>query len=166
MPFGNVAPRRRAKRFAEHGRRVAAELDGVGDIYAGPMSQVQVSTWSKGHFVLLGDAAYCPTPLTRSGCALALVGAYVLAGEIARHADHAHAFAAYEALVRPYAEAAQRRLSPAVIRLLHPRSRFGVSLTRGVERLIASRPIQATLRPSDAARARRIADDFTLPVYR
>jgi 2-polyprenyl-6-methoxyphenol hydroxylase-like FAD-dependent oxidoreductase len=145
--------------------RVAAELDGVDDIYAGPMSQVQVSRWSKGRFVLLGDAAYCPTPFTGSGCALALVGAYVLAGEIARHADHAQAFAAYEALVRPYAEATQRKLSPAVIRLFHPRGRAGIALTHGIERLMASRPVQALLRPSDAARTRRVANDFELPVY-
>ena len=94
-----------------------------------------------------------------------MVGAYVLAGEIARHADHTQAFAAYEALVRPYSEAMQRQLHPALIRFLHPHSRVGVAPARGVERLIASRPVQALMRPSDATRARRVVNDFALPAY-
>ncbi len=145
--------------------RVADQLDNVDDVYAGPMSQVQMSRWSKGRFVLLGDAAYCPTPFTGSGCALALVGAYVLAGEMASHADCAQAFAAYEASVRPYAEAIQRQLNPAVTRLFHPRSRAGIALTHGIERLVASGAVQALARASDAACARRVVDDFALPKY-
>ncbi len=46
--------------------------------------QVHLDRWSAGRVVLLGDAGYCPSPLTGMGTSLALVGAYVLAGELAR----------------------------------------------------------------------------------
>ena len=76
--------------------RVRRDLEAVEDFHFGPMSQVQSSTWSSGRVVLLGDAACCSTPFTGEGTALALVGAYVLAGEMKRHLDHRRAFAAYE----------------------------------------------------------------------
>lgn len=145
--------------------RVSAELDTVEDFYFGPMSQVQASTWSKGRFVLLGDAAFCPTPFTGAGTALALVAAYVLAGEIKRSPDHAHAFAAHERLVRPYVEASQQQLNPRRIRLIHPRSWWGIGLTRLAQRMVASQAVQRRWRPSDAKRARRVADDFEFADY-
>lgn len=145
--------------------RISAALGAVQDFYFGPMSQVQASAWSKGRFVMIGDAAHCPTPFTGEGTALALVGAYVLAGEIKRTADHAHAFDAYERLVRPYAEASQSRLSPRLIRLMHAKTWFGISLTRLVARFFSTGVVQRLLKPSDAKRAREIAKDFVLPSY-
>lgn len=145
--------------------RVSADLDTVDDFYFGPMSQVQASTWSKGRFVLLGDAAFCPTPFTGKGTALALVAAYVLAGEIKRSADHSQAFTAYERLVRPYVEAAQKQLTPRRIRLMHPRSWCGIRLTHLAQRLVASQAVQRQFRPSVAKRARRVADDFLFADY-
>jgi hypothetical protein len=44
-------------------------------------AQVHASTWSRGRVVLLGDAAYCASPISGMGTSLALAGAYVLAGE-------------------------------------------------------------------------------------
>ncbi len=114
---------------------------------------------------MIGDAAYCPTPFTGAGCAMALVGAYVLAGEISRHAGHAQAFAAFESLVRPYAEATQKQLNPTIIRMFHPRSRSGIALAHWIERLFAGRTAQMLLRPNDARRAKRIANDFVFPEY-
>jgi 2-polyprenyl-6-methoxyphenol hydroxylase-like FAD-dependent oxidoreductase len=64
--------------------------------------------WSKGRIALAGDAAHAPSFVTGQGSSLALVGAYVLAGELARHAgDPAIAFARYEQEYRPFAEANQ-----------------------------------------------------------
>ncbi|MFC8879268.1 FAD-dependent oxidoreductase, partial [Streptomyces ardesiacus] len=54
--------------------------------------------------VLAGDAAHATSFISGQGSSVALVGAYVLAGELATHADHADAFAAYERLIRPFAE--------------------------------------------------------------
>jgi 2-polyprenyl-6-methoxyphenol hydroxylase-like FAD-dependent oxidoreductase len=145
--------------------RIAAELDAVQDFYFGPMSQVQASTWSKGRVVLLGDAAHCPTPFTGKGTALALVGAYVLAGEINKCATHTQAFQAYERILRPYAERTQQELSPRLVRLMHVKTRFGISIARMLQRFFGSALIQALLRPSAAVKARKIDEDFSLPVY-
>lgn len=145
--------------------RIVVELDGVQDFYFGPMSQVQASTWSKGRLVLLGDAAHCPTPFTGKGTALALVGAYVLAGEIKQCATHGKAFQAYEHILRPYAERSQQELSPRLIRLMHVKTRFGIAVARILQRFFGSAPIQALLTPGAAAQARKIDEDFRLPLY-
>jgi 2-polyprenyl-6-methoxyphenol hydroxylase-like FAD-dependent oxidoreductase len=145
--------------------RISADLDTVKDFYFGPMSQVQASTWSKGRFVLLGDAAHCPTAFTGEGTALALVGAYVLAGEVKRSADYAEAFHTYEKLLRPYAEASQKRISPRFIRLIHVNTSFGIFLTRLVQKFFASQVVQKLFKPSAAKREKDVAEDFVFPRY-
>jgi 2-polyprenyl-6-methoxyphenol hydroxylase-like FAD-dependent oxidoreductase len=54
------------------------------DFFTHQVGQVRMDSWSRGRVVLLGDAAYCPSPITGMGTTSALVGAYVLAGEIAK----------------------------------------------------------------------------------
>jgi 2-polyprenyl-6-methoxyphenol hydroxylase-like FAD-dependent oxidoreductase len=145
--------------------RIIDALDAVQDFYLGPMSQVQASTWSKGRLVLLGDAAHCPTPFTGTGTALALVGAYILAGEIKKRSTCSDALRDYENILRPYAERSQQGLSPRLIRLMHVRTRFGIAVARLLQRFFGSAPIQALLKPSAATRARSIDEDFSLPIY-
>ncbi|WP_329052067.1 hypothetical protein OG738_06530 [Amycolatopsis sp. NBC_01488] len=56
-----------------------------------------------------GDAAYCAAPLSGMGTSLAIVGAYVLAGELAAAAgDHTTAFAAYHEEMRGFVETCQK----------------------------------------------------------
>ncbi|WP_225800388.1 FAD-dependent monooxygenase [Streptomyces sp. NK15101] len=84
----------------------AAEAD---DFYLDSMSLVRMDRWSKGRVVLLGDAAHCASPASGQGTGLALVGAYVLAGELARAGgDHTVAFARYERHMRPGVERNQK----------------------------------------------------------
>jgi 2-polyprenyl-6-methoxyphenol hydroxylase-like FAD-dependent oxidoreductase len=98
-PFGDVGGRFRT---------LVAELDEADDLYAGEMAQVRMRRWSDGRIVLAGDAAYCPSPLTGQGTSLALVGAYVLAKEIARSTgDLAAAAEIHEQRLRPFVEANQ-----------------------------------------------------------
>ena len=52
----------------------------------------------------LSHAAYAPAFLSGQGTSIALAGAYVLAGELARHDQPQQAFAAYEQRLRPYVE--------------------------------------------------------------
>jgi 2-polyprenyl-6-methoxyphenol hydroxylase-like FAD-dependent oxidoreductase len=56
---------------------------------------------------LLGDAAYGPSFFSGQGTSIALVGAYVLAGELAGHDNHSDAFRAYERIARAFIEANQ-----------------------------------------------------------
>ncbi|WP_240324678.1 FAD-dependent monooxygenase [Trinickia diaoshuihuensis] len=145
--------------------RILSEIENVQDFYFGPMSQVKARSWSKGRFALVGDAAYCPTPFTGQGTALSLVGAYVLAGEIARHDSLAAAFNAYEKMVRPYIEAIQAQLSPGMIKLLHVKTAFGISCMRVLQRLFASRPMQTLMRPIAKRNEESATDAFVLPDY-
>jgi mycothiol S-conjugate amidase len=73
------------------------------DLYFDAMTQIRMDTWSKGRIALVGDAAYCAAPTSGRGTSQALIGAYVLAGELAAsEGDHQVAFAAYESALREY----------------------------------------------------------------
>lgn len=85
-----------------------AEMASAPDFYFDAVAQIHLPSWSTGRIVLLGDAGYCASPASGQGTSLALVGAYVLAGELVRHADHTTAFAGYERIMRPYVEVNQR----------------------------------------------------------
>ena len=116
--------------------RILAGLDG-GAFYFDTVGQVRAEAWSRGRVALVGDAAYCPSPVSGMGTSLALVGAYVLGGELATQPDHRRAFARYEEIMRPYAARAQK-LPPGTPRIANPRSRAGVAAFRGALR-VASR---------------------------
>jgi 2-polyprenyl-6-methoxyphenol hydroxylase-like FAD-dependent oxidoreductase len=94
------------------------------------------------------------------GASLSLVGAYVLAGELSRHADHRDAFAAYEKLMRPHVDLAQK-LPPGVPWIAHPKSRLGVSLLHRVLWL-ASTPL---LQRREGWFGSSAADKIELPDY-
>jgi 2-polyprenyl-6-methoxyphenol hydroxylase-like FAD-dependent oxidoreductase len=67
------------------------------------MAQIHMDAWSRGRVALVGDAGYCGSPASGQGTSMALVGAYVLAGELAQAGgDHVAAFAAYERELRGY----------------------------------------------------------------
>ncbi|MFI7229633.1 FAD-dependent monooxygenase [Nonomuraea angiospora] len=75
------------------------------DFYFDSASQVRLERWSSGRVALVGDAAHSPSPLSGQGTSLALVGAYVLAGELkAAGGDHRVAFARYQEEMRGYVE--------------------------------------------------------------
>ena len=57
------------------------------DFYFDEMSQIKMDRWSLGRVALVGDAAYCCSPLSGQGTSVALLGAYVLAGELAAAGD-------------------------------------------------------------------------------
>ncbi|WP_241777679.1 FAD-dependent oxidoreductase [Streptomyces sp. CT34] len=72
------------------------------EFYFDAISRVDVPSWSTGRIALLGDAAYGAT-VGGMGTGSAIVGAYVLAGELAAaRGDHRVAFARYEQKLRPY----------------------------------------------------------------
>jgi len=80
----------------------------ASDWYFDKAAQINMPRWSQGQVVLVGDAAYCASPMSGQGTSLALIGAYVLAGELAATSgDCLHAFAEYENAMRPFVEANQ-----------------------------------------------------------
>lgn len=84
----------------------AAILDILADtesLYFDRVSQIRMPTWSHGRVALCGDAAFCVSLLAGQGYALAMVAAYVLAGELKRaNGDHRVAFVRYERVLRDY----------------------------------------------------------------
>jgi 2-polyprenyl-6-methoxyphenol hydroxylase-like FAD-dependent oxidoreductase len=89
--------------------QAAADAD---DFYFDAFTQVHMPTLSKGRVTVVGDAGYCASPLSGMGTSLALVGAYVLAGEIgpAESLDGEgirSALQRYEAVMRPYIDRCQ-----------------------------------------------------------
>lgn len=83
--------------------RLLAELDDTPAFYFDSITQLRLDTWSRGRVTLVGDAGYCPGPAVGGSTSLAVVGAYILAGELsARAPDHSAAFAAYEREIRDY----------------------------------------------------------------
>ena len=54
------------------------------DFYFDEMSQIKMDRWSKGRVTLVGDAGYCCSPLSGQGTSVALLAAYILAGELAQ----------------------------------------------------------------------------------
>ncbi|WP_026565792.1 FAD-dependent monooxygenase [Bacillus sp. UNC41MFS5] len=79
------------------------------DFYFDEICQIHMPTWSKGRITLVGDAAYGPSPLSGQGSSLALVGAFVLAGELkAANGDFTRAFVAYEQKMRKFVEKNQK----------------------------------------------------------
>ncbi len=116
--------KRTAEVFAGGGWEVLRLLEAMqraDDLYFDTVSQIRMPRWSKGCVVLVGDAAYAPSFLSGQGTSLALVGAYVLAGELATHSHPAEAFASYERICRPFVEANQALASSGGLLLL-PRS--------------------------------------------
>jgi 2-polyprenyl-6-methoxyphenol hydroxylase-like FAD-dependent oxidoreductase len=87
---------------------ILAKVPDSPDFYLDSLSRVKMEHYSKGRVVLLGDSAYGNT-LGGFGSGLAIVGAYVLAGELAAAGgDHRRAFAAYEEKFRGYAKIARQ----------------------------------------------------------
>ncbi|EGD54589.1 FAD-dependent monooxygenase [Gordonia neofelifaecis] len=85
--------------FAGNGWRTAAALDAARtapDFYLDALTRTTTTSYTRGRTALVGDAGYANT-LGGFGTGLALLGAYVLAGElVAARGDHTEAFAAYD----------------------------------------------------------------------
>jgi 2-polyprenyl-6-methoxyphenol hydroxylase-like FAD-dependent oxidoreductase len=94
--------------FGWETRRILAHLDDTADFYLDQVAQVVMDRWSSGRVGLIGDAAFSASPMSGAGTGLALVGAYMLAGELAAAGwDPEAGFAGYEQRMRAYVEANQ-----------------------------------------------------------
>jgi 2-polyprenyl-6-methoxyphenol hydroxylase-like FAD-dependent oxidoreductase len=88
--------------------RILEHLDHAPDFYLDQVAQVVMDRWSNGRVGLLGDAAFSASPMSGAGTGLALVGAYMLAGELAAaNWDPEAGFTGYEQRMRAYVEANQ-----------------------------------------------------------
>jgi 2-polyprenyl-6-methoxyphenol hydroxylase-like FAD-dependent oxidoreductase len=151
------------ERFAGAGwetARVLAGLDQTDDFYLDVLRQVKMPRWTKGKVVLSGDAAWCSTPISGMGTTLAVVGAYVLAGELATRSVVREALDRYEEVMRPFVEKAQD-VPKSAPKFLQPQSRFGVALQHVVLRVADLPLVKNSLSKIMGSKA----DDFELPDY-
>jgi 2-polyprenyl-6-methoxyphenol hydroxylase-like FAD-dependent oxidoreductase len=106
--------------------RLLEKMHAAPDLYFDAVSQIRMQTWSHGRAVLLGDAGYCPALLTGQGSTLAMMGAYILAGELkVALGDHELAFPQYEQAFRPVVTQEQKKAG-ANARILVPATPLGL----------------------------------------
>jgi 2-polyprenyl-6-methoxyphenol hydroxylase-like FAD-dependent oxidoreductase len=154
------------KRFEAGGwecPQILAALDGADDLYFDRVSQIRMDPqhglWTRGRVTLIGDAASCVSLLAGQGTALAMVAAYILAGELHRSkGDYAEAFRRYQDLFAPFVLAKQE----AALRFASsfaPKSQLSLFLRNRIFDLMNIRWI------ADLAVGRDLADNIALPIY-
>ncbi|MEU2236219.1 FAD-dependent monooxygenase [Streptomyces vietnamensis] len=142
------------------------ELDRTPAFYFDSITQLRMDTWSRGRVTLVGDAGYCPGPAVGGSTSLAVVGAYVLAGELARAGgDHTLAFPAYERTMSTYVRGS-RAVALSAAKTLIPTSRLGVwGLAQGARLISAlpAGPARGLIRLT--TKSARLHDAMTVPDY-
>ena len=131
----------------------------VGDIYCDSVTQIRLDRWAKGRTALIGDAAACVSLMAAEGTGLAMVEAYVLAGELRNcGGDHTAAFARYEQRMMPLLRRKQR-FAARFGSSFAPKTRFGLASRNLVMRLLGL-PLVA-----DCLFGRVLRDEMELPDY-
>lgn len=143
--------------------RLLAAMRTADDLFFDSVSQIRMSSWTKGRVALVGDAGYAPSFLSGQGSSLAVVGAYQLAAALAAaDGDHRVAFPAYERSMRHFVEQNQQlalKASGAMI----PKTTVGLWLRNKmlaiVPRII---PLLRRLNLPPDANVQRAANSLTL----
>lgn len=116
--------------------RILELLPTADDLYFDRVSQMHLERWSTPRIALVGDAAYCPSLLAGEGTALAIFGAYVLAGELSVGDTYEAAFRRYEQRLQRFLvdkQAAARRFAGSFA----PKTRLGLSIRNWTTRALA-----------------------------
>ncbi|MFE8600411.1 FAD-dependent monooxygenase [Archangium violaceum] len=155
--------------FAGLGReipRLLAELERTPAFYFDSITQLRMDTWSRGRVTLVGDAGYSPGPAVGGSTSLAVVGAYVLAGELAAAGgDPVRGFQAYEHELGDYVRRS-RIFALNAARSLVPRGRFQLWALAQAARMINHVPpgmIRALARRN--SKGVRLHDSIVLEDY-
>jgi 2-polyprenyl-6-methoxyphenol hydroxylase-like FAD-dependent oxidoreductase len=154
------------RRFGNSGwecPQILDALDATDDLYFDRVSQIRMDPsdglWTRGRVTLLGDAAFCVSLLAGQGSALAMVAAYILAGELHRaNGDYSTAFARYQDLFGPFVREKQK----AALRLagsFAPGSKFSLFLRNQIMKLMVIPWV------ADLAIGSGLRDKITLPQY-
>ncbi|MGK2869915.1 MAG: FAD-dependent monooxygenase [Mycobacterium sp.] len=148
--------------------RILDELDAGAPMYFSSVGQMKSPAWSKGRVALLGDAAHCNATFGGAGTSLALIGAYVLAGELGSGDDVLGALARYERLMKPFIDAAPL-IRPRMLQMMNPRTRSGIRVLHAGAGVVAGPVGKALSSVASAAGKLPInlsAGDPELPSYR
>jgi 2-polyprenyl-6-methoxyphenol hydroxylase-like FAD-dependent oxidoreductase len=149
--------------------RILDALDSASDLYFDRVSQIRMNRpdhidphqepWTRGRVTLAGDAAFCVSLLAGQGSALAMVAAYILAGELHRaNGDYGKAFARYEDLMGPFVLAKQEA-ALGFAGAFAPKSKAGLFLRNQVFKLLAFDWV------ANIVAKRGLLDNIALPDY-
>ena len=139
--------------------KIEVELERATDIYFDSVSQIRMNRWTKGRTALVGDAAACVSLMAGEGTGLAIVEAYVLAGELGVcRGDFAAAFTRYEQRLMPFLRKKQHSAARFASSSA-PKTAVGIAFRNRVTQLMRV-PFVA-----DLAIGRALRDDFALPRY-
>ena len=117
--------------------RILAALDSCTEVYFDPVCQIRMKSWSQGRVGLLGDAAFCPSLLAGQGSALAMVAAYVLAGELgATRSSPEEALQRYEKRLHAFILGKQEAAKKFAASFT-PKTRWGLFLRNQVTKAFA-----------------------------
>lgn len=111
--------------------RALAQCPEPAEVYYDQVAQIELSRWSRGRVVLLGDACGAVSLLAGQGASLAMGGAYVLADQLANADSIEAALAEYQRLWQPVVTEKQEVARRGVDWFL-PSSEFRVRLRRVV----------------------------------
>lgn len=146
--------------------RWLGELGRTPAFYFDAITQLQLTSWSRGRVTLVGDAGYCPGPAVGGSTSLAVIGAYVLAGELHRAGgDPAVAFPAYERVMREPVIGA-RALAKSMAKGILPSSPLGVRGLIVAGQLISALPTRLTAVVAGLnSKGIRLYDSIEVPQY-
>lgn len=144
-----------------HAPAVLAAMETTPDFYFDELARVDVPELAVGRVTLVGDAGYCGSPMTGMGTAMAVVGAYVLAAEIAATpADLPGALRRYQDTITPFLAKA-KEIPGGGIAMMLPRTKLMTSLSKVNVRMMMSRP----MRPITKKIFFGHTEEFALPTY-
>lgn len=138
---------------------ILEELGRTRELYFDRVSQIWMNAWSKGRVALIGDAAFCVSLVAGQGSALAMLSAYVLAGELAKaDGEHQQAFFNHQTLLRTFINEKQHA-AERFASAFAPKTRWGMWCRNQVIRACAIPGV------AKYAVGRDITDYLTLPRY-
>lgn len=167
IPFDSESQKAALRQRFEHSgwecAPILRALDATSDLYFDRVSQIRMGPdgecWTRGRVALIGDAAFCVSLLAGEGSGLAMVAAYILAGELRRaNGDYAQAFSRYKAVFAPFLQGKQKA-AQHLARAFAPRSSVELFLHNQFFNLLGN-PWIVRL-----AFARGLKDNILLPEY-
>src|SRR6266699_4941590 len=140
--------------------RLLEKMQTASDLYFDAVSQIRMETWSHGRVVLLGDAGDCPALLSGQGSTLAMMGAYILAGELkVALGNHQRAFAQYEQVFRPVVRQEQKMAGTGA-KILVPGTPLGLWMRNHLVPLLLPPLLVATERSRGLRKRQSLIQDY------
>ncbi|HUJ15525.1 MAG TPA: FAD-binding domain [Thermoanaerobaculia bacterium] len=139
---------------------ISDAMERASAMYFDSVSQIRMPHWTRGRTALVGDAAACVSLMAGEGTGLAILEAYVLAGELRECGnDVAAAFARYEQRLMPFLKRKQESAARFASSFA-PRTSLGIAFRNAMTRLMRI-PFVA-----EYFIGRDLRDDIVLPEYR